>query len=109
MRLSGRPGRTEFESFLDGYKAICKFRYIMRIKNFQLIISILVLIPIAFCYGDLPSMALPEIFHFRVESIDLKNIFRAMMGLYVGMAAIWTMGIIKPIFWTIATITSTFF
>jgi hypothetical protein len=82
---------------------------IMRAKNSQLIISILVIIPVAICYGILPDRAFPGLFHLSIETTDLQHIFRAMMGLYLGMVAIWVVGIIKPRFWSVATITNVFF
>ena len=81
----------------------------MQAKNSQLIISILIIVPVALCYGLLPNFAFPILFDLRMETTDLKNSFRAMMGLYLGMAAIWAMGIVKPRFWSIATMTSVFF
>lgn len=81
----------------------------MQAKNSQLIISILIIVPVGLCYGLLPNIHFPELFDLRIETTDLKNIFRAMMGLYLGMAAIWTMGIVKPRFWSVATITNVFF
>ena len=82
---------------------------IMQAKNGQLIISILIIIPVAICYGILPDMAFPGLFHLRIETTDLRHIFRAMMGLYLGMVIIWVIGVIKPRFWSVATITNIFF
>ena len=49
---------------------------------------------------------LPLLFDFKVEAINLANIFRAMMGLYLGISVIWIMGISKPKLWVTATITN---
>jgi thiol:disulfide interchange protein len=49
---------------------------------------------------------LPWLFDFKVDNINLANIFRAMMGLYLTMSAVWIMGIVKPRLWTTATITN---
>lgn len=51
-------------------------------------------------------MILPLLFDFKVDAINLANIFRAMMGLYLGMSVIWIMGIIKSKLWVTATITN---
>lgn len=75
-------------------------------KNLHLIVSIIVIIPIALAYGLYPQKILPLLFDFRVDTINLANIFRAMMGLYLGMSVIWIVGIIKPEFWVTATITN---
>ncbi|MRG43934.1 DUF4345 domain-containing protein [Chitinophaga sp. SYP-B3965] len=73
-------------------------------KNLHLTVSILVIVPIALAYGLCPQMMLPWLFDFRADNINLANIFRAMMGLYLGMSVIWMMGIIKSKLWVTATI-----
>lgn len=73
-------------------------------KNLHLIVSIHVIIPIALAYGLYPQMIQPLLFDFKVDSINLANIFRAIMGLYLSMSAIWILGIIKPQLWVTATI-----
>jgi hypothetical protein len=75
-------------------------------KNLHLTVSILVIIPIALAYGIYPQMILPLLFDFKVDAINQANIFRAMMGLYLGMSVIWIMGIIKSKLWVTATITN---
>ncbi|SFE09976.1 protein of unknown function [Chitinophaga sp. CF118] len=75
-------------------------------RNLHLTVSILIIIPIALAYGLYPQMILPLLFDFNVDAINLVNIFRAMMGLYLGMSLIWIMGIIKSKFWITATITN---
>ena len=54
-------------------------------------------------------MILPLLFDFKVDAINQANIFRAMMGLYMGMSVIWIMGIIKSKLWVTATITNIIF
>jgi hypothetical protein len=39
----------------------------------------------------------------------LKQVFRAMMGLYLGMVVFWLIGIFKPFYWRTATISNVFF
>ena len=75
-------------------------------KNLHLTVSIHVIIPIALAYGLYPQKILPLLFDFKVDAINLANIFRAMMGLYLGMSVIWIMGIIKSKLWVTATITN---
>ncbi|WP_343303276.1 DUF4345 domain-containing protein [Chitinophaga niabensis] len=75
-------------------------------RNLHLTVSLLIIIPVALAYGLFPQMILPLLFDFNVDAINLVNIFRAMMGLYLGMSAIWTMGVIKSRFWITATITN---
>ena len=73
-------------------------------KNLHLIISTILIIPIAFAYGIAPGTILPALFDFNVETIDLHNIFRGIMCLYLGMAMISVTGIFKFRYWETATI-----
>jgi hypothetical protein len=75
-------------------------------KNLHLTVSILIVIPIALAYGLYPQRILPLLFDFKVDGINLANIFRTIMGLYLGMSVIWIMGIIKSKLWITATITN---
>ncbi|MGB5356547.1 MAG: DUF4345 domain-containing protein [Eudoraea sp.] len=73
-------------------------------KNLHLIISLLVVVPAALIYGLSPSKSLPLLFDFEVASVDLKSVFRAIMGLYLCTSAVWILGILKNSFWNTATI-----
>lgn len=78
-------------------------------KNLHLIISVILIIPVALVYGLYPGFILQGLFDFKIEGSDLANIFRAIMGLYLGMATIWIVGIFKPNFWAAATIANIVF
>ena len=78
-------------------------------KNLQLGISASVVVLVAFVYGANPSKILPLFFDFRVENLELKNIFRAVMGLYFGFAVYWIYGIVKPKCWRSATLSNVIF
>ncbi|MGN6291638.1 MAG: DUF4345 domain-containing protein [Chitinophagaceae bacterium] len=78
-------------------------------KNLHLIISTTLVTVISLAYGLFPNSILPGFFDFNVESTDLKHVFRAMMGLYLGMVVLWVIGILKPLYWRIATISNVFF
>jgi len=78
----------------------------LNFKNLHLILSILIVVPVALGYGLFPGQVLPIFFDFTVETIDLKNVFRAIMCLYLGMAIVWTLGLVRPVFWNTATITN---
>ena len=73
-------------------------------RNLHLIISTILLVPIAFAYGIAPGTILQALFDFKVETIDLHNIFRGIMCLYLGMAMISVTGIFKLRYWETATI-----
>ena len=68
-------------------------------KNTHLITSVLLLSFIALAYGVSPHTVLPLVFDFKVESVDLQHVFRAIMGLYLGNIALWTMGVLNPAYW----------
>ena len=78
-------------------------------KNLHLTVSILIILPIALAYGLYPQVMLPLLFDFKVDTINLANVFWAIMGLYLGMSVIWMMGIIKSRLWITATITNVTF
>ncbi len=78
-------------------------------KKLHLATSALIVSCVAFIYGFNPSKILPLVFDFNVESLELKNIFRAMMGLYLCIASYWIIGILKPHHWKSATISNIIF
>lgn len=75
-------------------------------RTLHLIVSTLIIIPVGLAYGLYPQKVLPLLFGFNVEAVNLVNVFRAMMGLYLGMSAIWILGIIKSGFRVTATISN---
>ncbi len=79
------------------------------IKNLHLILSIVLIIPTALAYGLYPVLTVPGLFDFTIETVNLAGIFKATMGLYLGMSTLWITGILKPKFWIIATITNIVF
>ena len=83
-----------------------KDRYI---KNAQLGISAIIVLSTGLLYGLHPSKILPIIFGFEVQDLELKNIFRAIMGLYLVLGTYWIIGIIKPKHWQTATIVNVLF
>jgi len=81
----------------------------LKIKNLHLIVTSLTVIGVGLTYGIYPNKISPCFFDFKVESIDLNHVFRAIMGLYLGLAIYWIIGIFKPEHWKNATITSAIF
>lgn len=79
------------------------------IKNLHLIISIIFIVPIALAYGLYPKIVLSKLINIKIDTINLTNIFRAMMCLYLGMSAIWIVGIVRPKSWITATTTNIVF
>lgn len=75
------------------------------ISKIHLIISVCIVIPVAFLYGFNPSFQ----FDIHPNTIDEHNFFKAVMGLYLGFSALWIVGIFKPNCFKIASITNIIF
>jgi hypothetical protein len=74
-------------------------------RNLHLILSILVVVPVACVYGFQPNI----LFNVTINSIDEATIFKAIMGLYLGFSILWMIGILKPAFWKAATVSNLIF
>ncbi|MEM8764847.1 MAG: DUF4345 domain-containing protein [Bacteroidota bacterium] len=72
-------------------------------------ISALVVIFAAIVYGGAPKTLLPIFFDFRLENLELKNIFRAIMGLYIAFACYWLWALKQPKYWKGATLSNILF
>ncbi len=70
-------------------------------KNLHLIISLSIVVPTAIIYGS-PSV-LPVFLDIQVNTIDLSNMLKAIMGLYLGISLVWVLGIWKTEYWKSAT------
>ncbi|VXB36437.1 conserved membrane hypothetical protein [Flavobacterium sp. 9R] len=74
-------------------------------KHLHLILSAGIVFSVAMVYGFQPTL----VFDVTISSIDEANIFKAIMGLYLGFAALWIIGVFKAQFWTIATLSNVVF
>jgi hypothetical protein len=63
-------------------------------QNLHLIISTLIVIPAAIVYGFQENL----LFDVQINSIDEANMLKAIMGLYLGFASLWILGIINSNF-----------
>lgn len=72
-------------------------------KWLHLAFSASIVLIMAFVYGAHPSAVLPAIFGFEVQDLELKNIFRAIMGIYLSFGIYWFYAIWNPNHWQIAT------
>ena len=63
----------------------------MKIRAF-LVFCAIGLAPVALSYGVVPAVSLDVLFGITVDSTNLANIMRAIMGLYFGMIVIWLWG-----------------
>ena len=78
-------------------------------KRFYLLFSAVGLLVVALSYGVAPASILPAILYLSVEGVDLSHVFRAIMGLYLGMIALWVVGAFRPGFTRAAIIAEVFF
>ena len=70
-------------------------------KNLHLVISLLIVVPTAIIYGS-PTI-LPKFLNIEVHTIDISNMLKAIMCLYLGISFVWVLGILKAEYWKIAT------
>lgn len=81
----------------------------MKFRNFHLIVSVLLIFGIATTYGFSPEKIIPALADCNTQSNDLKNAFKALMGLYFGLSIFWILGIINPRYWHSATLVNILF
>lgn len=67
----------------------------MRETRWYLLLSAVGLLPIALSYGINPSALLPELMDLQFSGTNMVHVFRAVMGLYLGMAALWLAGSLR--------------
>jgi hypothetical protein len=77
-------------------------------KLFLLVAGVF-LIPVALSYGVDPAATLPMTMNVTVEGADETHIFRALMGLYLGMVAFCIIAAFTPAWQHVAVIWAVFF
>ena len=77
-------------------------------KLFLLVAGVF-LIPVALSYGVDPAATLPMSMNVTVEGTDETHIFRALMGLYLGMVAFCIIAAFTPAWQHVAVIWAVFF
>ncbi|TXE19151.1 DUF4345 domain-containing protein [Psychroserpens burtonensis] len=75
------------------------------INKIHLIISVCIVIPMAFVYGFKPDLS----FDMFLETVDEHNFYKAVMGLYLGFSTLWIMGVLKSNYLKTALITNIIF
>ena len=75
------------------------------ITKIHLIISVLIVVPVALIYGFNPSAH----FNIHLGTIDEQNFFKAVMGLYLGFSVLWILGIFKADYLKLALVTNIIF
>lgn len=78
-------------------------------KNLHLLLSACILLIVAIVYGFNIFSILDNLLLLPARTVDLSNILKAIMGIYLGMASFWIIGIAKPILWHAATISNILF
>lgn len=74
-------------------------------NKIHLIISVLIVVPVAFLYGFEPDLK----FDIHPSTIDENNFFKAIMGLYLGFSVLWIIGIFNSSYIKFALITNIIF
>ena len=64
----------------------------MNKKSFFLIFVASGVFLISLSYGIVPNITLSYLYGIEVDSVNLSNIFRAIMGLYIGFVIFWITG-----------------
>lgn len=70
-----------------------------------MIISVLIVVPIAFIYGFNPDTQ----FNIHLNTIDEHNAFKAIMGLYLGFSILWILGIFQKKYLKLALVSNMIF
>jgi hypothetical protein len=75
------------------------------ISKIHLVISVLIVVPVAFVYGFNPGSE----FDIHLDTIDEHNFFKAIMGLYLAFSTLWILGIFKANYLKVALVTNMLF
>ena len=75
------------------------------ITKIHLIISVCIVIPVAFCYGFYPDLQ----FELFPKTTDEHNFYKAIMGLYLGFSILWAYGVFNPAYLRTAILTNIIF
>ena len=67
----------------------------LKLQKTLLLFVAIGLIPIALSYGLMPGKSLNLLFGIDVSNLNLENILRAVMGLYLALIVFWFMGAFK--------------
>lgn len=68
----------------------------MNLTKAFLLFAAIGLTPIALGYGAMPGVSLQWLFGIDATSVNASHIFRAVMGLYLGLVLFWIAGAFRP-------------
>ena len=75
------------------------------ITKIHVILSVCIVVPVAFVYGFNPSSQ----FDIHLNTIDEHNFFKAIMGLYLGFSTLWILALFKTSYLKLALVTNMIF
>ncbi len=78
-------------------------------KNLNLLLSGIIVIIAGCVYGGHPSYLMPLLLDYQVEALELKNMLRAVMGIYMGIGIFWLLGAYRSKLWYAATVSNVLF
>ncbi|TVZ17278.1 DUF4345 domain-containing protein [Maribacter sp. MAR_2009_72] len=78
-------------------------------KHLNLLLSGIIVIIAGLVYGGHPTVLIPLILDYEVESLELMNMLRAIMGIYVGIGVFWLIGAYNAKVWYSATLCNVLF
>ncbi len=81
----------------------------MNQKNLNLLLSGIIVIIAGIVYGGYPTYIMPQLLGFEVVDLELKNMLRAVMGIYMGVGLFWVIGSFKAKLWYGATVCNVLF
>jgi uncharacterized protein DUF4345 len=81
----------------------------MDLMKLFLLVAGVFLFPVALSYGVDPAATLPKFMNITVQGTDQTHIFRALMGLYLGMVAFCIIAAFTPEWRRVAVIWAVFF
>ncbi|MBT10215.1 MAG: hypothetical protein CMD63_03005 [Gammaproteobacteria bacterium] len=64
----------------------------MNKESFFLIFVAFGVFPVSLIYGGHPAISMPYFYGIEVNTINLSNILRAIMGLYIALCVFWVIG-----------------
>ncbi len=67
-----------------------------RAQRLFLLAMSLGLFPVALSYGAMPGESLPVLYGISDPDLPTRHVFRAVMGLYLGMICFWLAGVLRP-------------
>ena len=78
---------------------VCETTSVMSIDSLQrafLLVMAASITPISLFYGLAPELTLTTVLGVEVSGVNTQHLFRAVMGLYLGMVSLWLVGALRP-------------